>query len=131
PLLRKPAGVYTNNSHSDTRYSSLITRHLHSSPFLSFSCALFALIQNSTHFFSIGSALFCPKPPGHQRGETEIPHCGRDDRRGRGKPRYYKGEGNDARKGASTERRKGRTNTRKRTMFRRLPGIADIVPLHR
>ncbi|HEU0049404.1 MAG TPA: hypothetical protein VFQ43_17590, partial [Nitrososphaera sp.] len=58
--------------------------------------------------------------------------CVRNDEQGmHGKPRHYKAEGNGALKGASTERRRGRTTTRKGTMFRRLPGISDIVPLQR
>src|SRR5438876_2997157 len=74
--LTKTAEVCTNNSHSGshrvqpsgTRHSSLISRHLHSSPFHSYRCALFCTLRNSTLFFSIGSALFAQNHPGGGMG---------------------------------------------------------------
>ena len=122
----KAAGVCTNNSHSGshrvqpsgTRHSSLVT----CTQVLSIHTVArsFALTQNSTVFFSIGSALFAKNHPGggygHQRGEREIPHMRSELRTRHGKPRHYKGRMARYAEG---------------TMFRRLPGISDIVPLQR
>jgi len=64
--------VCTNNSHSGILRSSLVTRHSSLATILKFFpfkflrtlLHFFALAKNSTHFFSISSALFVQKHPG-------------------------------------------------------------------
>jgi len=131
--LTKTAGVRANNSHSDTRRSSVVT----CTQLLSYHTVAhsFAFTQNSTRFFSSGSALFAKNHPRGGMGINEEKErfltCVRNDEQGmHGKPRHYRGEGNGALKGASTERRRERKDTED-TMFRQLPGISDIVPLQR
>ena len=60
------------------RYSPPITRHLHSSPFHSYRCALFCTHTKLNPFLFNRFRTLCQKPPGwgygHQRGERESPH---------------------------------------------------------
>jgi hypothetical protein len=65
--LTKTAGVCTNNSHSGTRHSPLVTRHC--TQVLSFHILAhsFAPTKNSTLLFSSNSALFAKNHPGWGR----------------------------------------------------------------